>query len=301
MAPPMAAGGGCRRGAGVAAARLRPAGRGHGVAGRSRLPAPSARGQRAAHLRERRQRARARPVPKRLREKGVAGLVSFGLAIGLAPVLRPGDVVIADSVVLPGGKSIATDGGVARGAAPASRRQRPERAGGAHRRQRRAADLGRAPSAGRSGRPSPRRSTPTATRSPRSRRRPACRSWWCARSPSRPTRCGRRLPSPRTAPTVSRAASRWSATWPSGRGRSRRRLALLQERQAGARRPAAGRLGRPRPAGVWRHLSAGMAGSTLVASAPALAFPQCRRVVLRRGGDGNTVRRRSRPWLPPQL
>ena len=29
--------------------------------------------------------------------------------------------------------------------------------------------------------------------------------------------------------------------------------------------------------------------------------PQSRRVVLRRGGDGNTVRRSPRPWLPPQL
>ena len=60
---------------------------------------------------------RARAGAEGLRQKGVAGLVSFGLAIGLAPVLRPGDVVVADSVVLPSGRSIATDAGVARGAA----------------------------------------------------------------------------------------------------------------------------------------------------------------------------------------
>jgi nucleoside phosphorylase len=51
---------------------------------------------------------RARAGAEGLRQKGVAGLVSFGLAIGLAPVLRPGDVVVADSVVLPDGRSIAT-------------------------------------------------------------------------------------------------------------------------------------------------------------------------------------------------
>jgi adenosylhomocysteine nucleosidase len=52
---------------------------------------------------------RARAGAEELRAKGVIGLVSFGLAIGLAPVLRPGDVVVADSVVLPSGKSFATD------------------------------------------------------------------------------------------------------------------------------------------------------------------------------------------------
>ena len=52
---------------------------------------------------------RARAGVEALREKGVVGLVSFGLAVGLAPVLRPGDVVVAESVVLPSGKSILTD------------------------------------------------------------------------------------------------------------------------------------------------------------------------------------------------
>jgi hypothetical protein len=51
---------------------------------------------------------RARAGAERLRQDGVVGLVSFGLATGLAPVLRPGDVVVADSVVLPSGRSIAT-------------------------------------------------------------------------------------------------------------------------------------------------------------------------------------------------
>ncbi|HSA81226.1 MAG TPA: hypothetical protein VLE23_10410 [Geminicoccaceae bacterium] len=53
--------------------------------------------------------ARARVGAELLRAKGAAGLVSFGLAIGLAPVLRPGDVVIADRVVLPSGAAVPTD------------------------------------------------------------------------------------------------------------------------------------------------------------------------------------------------
>ena len=52
---------------------------------------------------------RARIGAELLRAKGVDGLVSFGLGIGLAPVLRPGDLVIATSVVLPTGAAIATD------------------------------------------------------------------------------------------------------------------------------------------------------------------------------------------------
>jgi adenosylhomocysteine nucleosidase len=52
---------------------------------------------------------RARAAAEQLVAAGVAGLVSFGLAVGLAPILRPGDVVIADRVVLPGGGTIATD------------------------------------------------------------------------------------------------------------------------------------------------------------------------------------------------
>jgi adenosylhomocysteine nucleosidase len=52
---------------------------------------------------------RARIGAEELRAGGIDGLVSFGLAIGLAPVLRPGDLVVADSVVLPEGETIATD------------------------------------------------------------------------------------------------------------------------------------------------------------------------------------------------
>jgi adenosylhomocysteine nucleosidase len=52
---------------------------------------------------------RARAGAEQLRDKGAIALVSFGLAVGLAPVLRPGDVVLADTVVLPSGRSIATD------------------------------------------------------------------------------------------------------------------------------------------------------------------------------------------------
>jgi adenosylhomocysteine nucleosidase len=52
---------------------------------------------------------RARARAEQLRDKGAIALVSFGLAVGLAPVLRPGDMVLADTVVLPSGRSIATD------------------------------------------------------------------------------------------------------------------------------------------------------------------------------------------------
>ena len=39
---------------------------------------------------------------------GVAGLISFGIAGGLDPVLRTGDIVIAEAVVLPNGESVRT-------------------------------------------------------------------------------------------------------------------------------------------------------------------------------------------------
>ena len=65
----------------------------------------------AADLRQRRQPLRARAGAEQLRDKGAIALVSFGLAVGLAPVLRPGDVVLADTVVLPSGRSMATDPG----------------------------------------------------------------------------------------------------------------------------------------------------------------------------------------------
>jgi adenosylhomocysteine nucleosidase len=55
--------------------------------------------------------ARARLGAEELWTKGAAGLVSFGFASGLAPILRPGDVVVAESVVLPSGGTIPTDAG----------------------------------------------------------------------------------------------------------------------------------------------------------------------------------------------
>jgi adenosylhomocysteine nucleosidase len=54
---------------------------------------------------------RARAGAEQLRANGAIALVSFGLAVGLAPVLRPGDVVVADTVVLPSGRSVPTDPG----------------------------------------------------------------------------------------------------------------------------------------------------------------------------------------------
>jgi adenosylhomocysteine nucleosidase len=53
--------------------------------------------------------ARARLGAEELWSKGAVGLVSFGFASGLAPILRPGDVVVAESVVLPSGGTIPTD------------------------------------------------------------------------------------------------------------------------------------------------------------------------------------------------
>lgn len=53
--------------------------------------------------------ARAQAGAEQLLAEGAAGLVSFGLGIGLAPILRPGDVVVAESVVLPSGSTIPTD------------------------------------------------------------------------------------------------------------------------------------------------------------------------------------------------
>lgn len=40
---------------------------------------------------------------------GVGGLVSFGVAAGLGPALRPADLVLADRVVLPCGRSVVAD------------------------------------------------------------------------------------------------------------------------------------------------------------------------------------------------
>jgi adenosylhomocysteine nucleosidase len=53
---------------------------------------------------------RARAGVQQMLERGAAGLVSFGLALGLAPALRPGDLLVASGVVLPSGVTVATDG-----------------------------------------------------------------------------------------------------------------------------------------------------------------------------------------------
>jgi hopanoid-associated phosphorylase len=52
---------------------------------------------------------RARAEARRLLAEGAAGLMSFGLAAGLAPELRPGDLVVADAVSLPQGQRLSTD------------------------------------------------------------------------------------------------------------------------------------------------------------------------------------------------
>ena len=53
--------------------------------------------------------ARARAEAARLLAEGARGLVSFGLAAGLAPDLRPGDLVVADAVSLADGSRLSSD------------------------------------------------------------------------------------------------------------------------------------------------------------------------------------------------
>ena len=52
---------------------------------------------------------RARNGARQLATRGARAIFSFGPAVGLAPVLRPGDLVIAECVVLPSGETIATE------------------------------------------------------------------------------------------------------------------------------------------------------------------------------------------------
>jgi adenosylhomocysteine nucleosidase len=53
--------------------------------------------------------ARARREAARLIAEGAVGLVSFGLAGGLAPAAAAGDLILADAVALPEGVRVATD------------------------------------------------------------------------------------------------------------------------------------------------------------------------------------------------
>ncbi|MGH6899279.1 MAG: phosphorylase [Geminicoccaceae bacterium] len=52
---------------------------------------------------------RSRAEAARLLAEGAAGLVSFGLAGGLAPDLRPGDLLLPETVLSPDGSSLAGD------------------------------------------------------------------------------------------------------------------------------------------------------------------------------------------------
>ncbi len=52
---------------------------------------------------------RARDEAERLVASGVIALVSFGLAGGLDPRLRAGDLILADTVILPDGRSVTAD------------------------------------------------------------------------------------------------------------------------------------------------------------------------------------------------
>ena len=53
--------------------------------------------------------ARARTAAQRLGDEGVVGLVSFGLAGGLAADLAPGDLLLPQAVIMPDGREIATE------------------------------------------------------------------------------------------------------------------------------------------------------------------------------------------------
>lgn len=52
--------------------------------------------------------SRAYDAARDMAAQGVGGLVSFGMAGGLDPALRPGDIVVADSVQYPDGTNSAT-------------------------------------------------------------------------------------------------------------------------------------------------------------------------------------------------
>lgn len=52
---------------------------------------------------------RARRETERLIAEGAEGLISFGLAGGLIPRLRPGHIVLAEKTILPGGRAIDMD------------------------------------------------------------------------------------------------------------------------------------------------------------------------------------------------
>ena len=192
---------------------------------------------------------RARAGAEGLREKGVVGLVSFGLAIGLAPVLRPGDVVVADSVVLPSGRSIATE--------PAWRAALLQRLGGSDLKVRVARIAG----------------SDELPASAAAKRRAFQATFAAAldtdshavaevaAAAGLPLLVVRAVAEPademRPAIAARRERRRRPAAQP-GDGRpsgqaavgDRRRVAFLQERQAGARCAAPGRLDRPRRAGV---------------------------------------------------
>ena len=53
--------------------------------------------------------SRARNAAERLLGEGAQGLISFGLSGGLAPDLRPGDLLLPKAVILPDGRRLAAD------------------------------------------------------------------------------------------------------------------------------------------------------------------------------------------------
>ncbi|MFO1060602.1 MAG: hypothetical protein U1E53_26975 [Dongiaceae bacterium] len=114
---------------------------------------------------------RAARLAERLLAEGAPGLVSFGLAGGLAPELAPGRLLLPASVLLPDGGALAVDPAWharARAALPAA--DAAPIAGSDHA----LADPRPRP---RCAGPAPSRSTWRATRWRAPRPRPGCRSW----------------------------------------------------------------------------------------------------------------------------
>ena len=235
---------------------------------------------------------RARAGAEQLRDKGAIALVSFGLAVGLAPVLRPGDVVLADTVVLPSGRSIATD--------PAWREALLQRLGDIKVRVARIAGSDELPtSAG-----AKRRIFQATFAAALDTDSHAVAE--VAAAAGLPLLVVRAVAEPAE---EMRPAVAFAANDADGQPRSLAVVGHLAMRRGRFPPPGASR----RTAG-WRwNPCDGSSRSDPIRlrlacwrtrSAKRLlraCVPQSRRVVLRRGGDGNTVRRSPRPWLPPQL
>jgi hypothetical protein len=159
---------------------------------------------------------RARIEAERLATAGARALISFGLAGGIDPARRPGDLIIADRVVLPGGRVVETDAEWRASLLASAPGARLGAIAGTDRMLASAADKSRCSL--RRGPPPPTWRA-TSWRSPPSG--PACRCSWCAPSA---TRLGRNVASVALVPlredgtvrfgAVSRALCAKPSEWP---------------------------------------------------------------------------------------